>query len=258
MADVVLFRDTFDGPAGPVDEGRAPDVGAYEYLVGGELDGDGILTCDELCSVGSATPDPAATYRAAIELLTIGDTGGLELGAGDAAYLWAEVRFVDGVGAVIASGDQEGEFDVPVSMPVDAALLSVEVGPSGTDVSYMGDVVTTIPTLTSASLSVGLYIRAYSVGGAMALNYVELIQSAPTDGGGGSPPPAPVNVALPVGLDTSWEAAQEAAQETPGVGWSIFEGFAAGAEAPTNSAPVASQVGTSGATWSAIIETLWY
>ncbi len=243
MADVVLFRDTFDGPAGPVDEDRVPNVGAYEYLVSGELDGTGILTCDELCSVGSATPDPAATYRAAIELLTIGDTGGLELGAGDAAYLWAEVRFVDGVGAVIASGDQEGEFDVPVSMPVDAALLSVEVGPSGTDVSYMGDVVTTIPTLTSASLSVGLYIRAYSVGGAMALNYVELIQSAP------------VNVALPVGLDTSWEAAQETAQGTPGVGWSIFEGFAAGAEAPTSSTPVESQVGTSGATWSAIIES---
>lgn len=67
--------------------------------------------------------------------------------------------------------------------------------------------------------------------------------------------PPPVSVALPAGLDTSWEAAQEAAQETPGVGWSIFEGFAAGAEAPTNSAPVESQVGTSGATWSAIIES---
>lgn len=255
MADVVLFRDTFDGPAGPVDEGRVPNVGAYEYLVSGELDGTGILTCDELCSVGSATPDPAATYRAAIELLTIGDTGGLELGAGDAAYLWAEVRFVDGVGAVIASGDQEGEFDVPVSMPVDAVLLSVEVGPSGTDVSYMGDVVTTIPTLTSASLSgAGLYVRAYSVGGAMVLNYVELIQSAPTDGGPPSQPVSPGG-SLPPGLDTSWEAAQETAQGTPGVGWSIFEGFAAGAEAPTSSAPVASQVGTSGATWSAIIES---
>lgn len=66
----------------------------------------------------------------------------------------------------------------------------------------------------------------------------------------------PVNISgLPVGLDTSWEAAQEAAQETPGVGWSIFEGFAAGAEAPTSSTPVESQVGTSGATWSAIIES---
>lgn len=262
MADVVIFRDTFDGPAGPVNEGRTPDVGAYEFLFGGELNGNGTLTCNDLSGVGSATPDPAATYRATIELLTIGDTGGLELGAGDAAYLWAEVRFVDGVGAVIASGDQEGEFDVPVSMPVDAVLLSIEVGPSGTSVSYMGDVVATIPTFTSASLSgAGLYTRVYSAavgpgGGAVVLNYVELIQSATTGGGGGgSPPPAPVNVALPVGLDTSWESAQETAQGAPGVGWSIFEGFAAGAEAPTNSAPVASQVGTSGATWSATIES---
>ena len=70
------------------------------------------------------------------------------------------------------------------------------------------------------------------------------------DSGGGS---TPVNVALPVGLDTSWEAAQEEAP--PSGGWSISEGFAAGAEAPTSSTPVESQVGTSGATWSAIIES---
>lgn len=257
MADVVLFRDTFDGPVGPVDEGRTPDVGAYAFLLGGELNGDGTLTCDDLSSVGSATPDPAATYRATIEFPTTDARAGVELGASDDAYFWAEVRFVDGVGAVVTPGDQENSFDdVPVSMPEDAVLLSIEVGPSGTDVSYMGDVAATIPAFTSASLSgAGLYVRAFSVDGAMVLNYVELTQSAPTGGGGGgSPPPAPVNVALPVGLDTSWEAAQEAAQGTPGVGWSIFEGFAAGAEAPTNSAPVASQIGTSGATWSSTID----
>ena len=62
------------------------------------------------------------------------------------------------------------------------------------------------------------------------------------------------NTSFDAGLDTSWEAAQEA----PSVGWSIFEGFAAGAEAPTNSAPVESQVGTSGATWSSTLETIWY
>lgn len=260
MADVVLFRDTFDGPAGPVDEGRAPDVGAYEYLVGGELDGDGTLTCDELRSGGSAAPDPAATYRATIEFLTAGGTVGVDLGAGEGAYFWAEVWLV---GGVVSLGDQEDSFDdVPVSMPGDTVLLSIEVGPSGTDVSYMGDVVATIPTFTSASLSgAGLYTRVYSAasgpaGGAVVLKCVELIQSATTGGGGGgSPPPAPVNVALPVGLDTSWEAAQETAQGTPGVGWSIFEGFAAGAEAPTSSTPVESQIGTSGATWSAIIES---
>ena len=266
MADVVLFHDTFDGPAGQVNEGRTPDVGAYEFLFGGELNGNGTLTCNDLSGVGSATPDPAATYRATIEFLTAGGTGGVELGAGEGACFWTEVRFVDGVGAVVSPGDQENSFDdVPVSMPEDAVILSIEVGPSGTDVSYMGDVVATFTTFTSASLSgAGLYVRAFSVDGAMVLNYVELIQSAPTDGGGGdggggggggSPPPAPVNVALPVGLDTSWEAAQETAQGTPGVGWSIFEGFAVGAEAPTSSAPVASQVGTSGATWSAIIES---
>lgn len=222
MADVVLFRDTFDGPAGPVDEGRTPDVGAYELLIGGELSGLGILTCDELRSGDSATPNPAATYRAAIELLTTGGLGGVELGAGEGAYFWAEVRFVAGVGLIVSPGTQDSSFDdVPVSMPGDAVLLCIEVGPSGTDVSYMGDVVSTIPTFTSASLSgVGLYARAYSVGGggAVALNYVELTQSAPTDGGGGGSPP-PVNaVALPAGLDTSWEAAQEVARATASTG----------------------------------------
>lgn len=258
MADVVLFRDTFDGPAGPVDEGRAPDVGAYEFL-SGELDGLGTLTSDNLRGGGSATPNPAATYRAAIELLTTGGLGGVELGAGGDTYFWATVRFVDGVGLVVSPGTQDDSFDdVPVSMPEDAVPLSIEVGPSGTDVSYMGDVVATIPTFTSASFSgAGIYVGAYSAGGgAVVLNYVELTQSAPTDGGGGSPPPAPVNAALPAGLDTSWEAAQEEAP--PGVGWSVFEDFAAGVEAPTDSAPVASQVGTSGATWSSEVENWEY
>ncbi len=213
MADVVLFRDTFDGPAGPVDEGRTPDVGAYEFLDGGELDGNGILTCEGLRSGGSATPDPAATYRATIEFLTTGGLGGVELGAGEAAYLWVEVRFVTGVGLVISSGDHENSFgDVPVGMPGGAVLLSVEVGPSGTDVSYMGDVVATSPTFTSASLSgAEFFTNVYSAdGGDIVLNYVELIQSTPTGGGGGGS--TPVSVALPVGLDTSWEAAQEVAR----------------------------------------------
>lgn len=219
MADVVLFRDTFDGPAGPVDEGRAPDVGAYEILIDGELSGLGVLTCDELRSGGSAAPNPAATYRAAIEFLTTGGLGGVELGADGGAYFWAEVGFVDGVGLVVSPGTQDSSFDnVPVSMPVDAVLLSIEVGPSGTDVSYMGDVVATFPTFTSASLSgVGLYTTVYSAGGgAVVLNYVELIQSTPTGGGGGGSPPA--SVALPVGLDTSWEAAQEVARATASTG----------------------------------------
>lgn len=218
MADVVLFRDTFDGPAGPVDEGRAPDVGAYEVLIGGELSGLGVLTCDELRSGGSAAPNPAATYRAATEFLTTGALGGIELGADGGAFFWAEVGFVDGVGRVVSPGTQDSSFDnVPVSMPGDAVLLSIEVGPSGTDVSYMGDVVATFPTFTSASLSgVGLYTTVYSAGGAVVLNYVELIQSAPTDGGGGGS--TPVSVALPVGLDTSWEAAQEVARATASTG----------------------------------------
>lgn len=222
MADVVLFRDTFDGPAGPVDEGRAPDVGAYEILIGGELSGLGILTCDELRSGGSAAPNPAATYRAAIEFLTTGGLGGVELGADGGAFFWAEVGFVDGVGRVVSPGTQDSSFDdVPVSMPGDAVLLCIEVGPSGTDVSYMGDVVSTIPTFTSASLSgVGLYASAYSVGGggAVALNYVELTQSAPTDGGGGGSPP-PVNaVALPAHFNSTWEAEQEVARATASTG----------------------------------------
>lgn len=223
MADVVLFRDTFNGPAGPVDEGRAPDVGAYEYLDGGELGGDGTLTCDALGSVGSATPDPAATYRAATEFLTTGGLGGVELGAGEGAYFWAEVRFVTGVGLVVSPGDHENSFDdVPVSMPVDAVLLSIEVGPSGTDVSYMGDVVATFPTFTSASLSgAGLYTAVYSGGGggggdAVVLNYVELIQSAPTDSGGGGS--TPVSVALPAHFNSTWEAEQEVARATASTG----------------------------------------
>lgn len=83
-------------------------------------------------------------------------------------------------------------------------------------------------------------------------------EEEPPDSGPPSQPVSPGG-SLPPGLDTSWEAAQDMAQGmaqgASGVGWSIFEGFAAGAEAPTSSTPVESQVGTSGATWSAIIES---
>ena len=275
MATTVLFLDTFTGPAGPL-SGHSPEVG-MALFPNGDLDGAGRLVQDGDGFLGAEVPGGAVelsdTYTATLKLVAPDTGAGVDLygdydpatdtNGGAASVLVSPAGLVrygvatDGAAAsIITSAVAVANSGV--------VTLSLSVGPTGTTILADGVLVASIPEFTTGSFgSPSLSMYAASEQGAvfdeLSLTRITPDPVVPPDPV--IPPDQPSSaVSLPPGLNTSWEAAQEVKKAVTGVsiGWSIFDGFTAGAEAPTTGAPVDSQTGTSGATWSSSSESNWY
>lgn len=267
MGSTVLFLDTFTGPAGPLSE-HISEVGTVLFQ-SGDLDGAGRLVQDGDGFLGVEVSGGAVelsdTYTATLKLVAPDIGASVRLYGYDpveGTYWNAIAALIAPDGSVSYFSDRDGvEINSPPGTETvgtsDIVTLSLSVGPTGTTI-LAGDVL--VPTIEFTTgdfngLSLRMYAESYYAG---VIDELSLTRITPDSAGPPSQPVSPGG-SLPPGLDTSWEAAQDMAQGmaqgASGVGWSIFEGFAAGAEAPTSSTPVESQVGTSGATWSAIIES---
>lgn len=273
MADQTLFHATFAGPAGSAGS-YLPEVGQIEY-VAGALNGAGQLVATggtiELETAYTSPADPAGTYKASLNVTSIASEVSLAIYGG-----YEPVADVSGGGlAALVSSDTleytvrqiNDEFGNTYSVPLPStgltsAVIEILVGPMGATISVAGQVVVSVPEFTPATFglaAIGAYTYAY---GAAAFDELVITESigSPDPDPEPEPEPGPGPAAgLPAGLDTSWEAEQEVAG-APGeqsAGWSVSEDFAPGYFAPAG-ATVATQEGTSGATWSATKQEWFY
>lgn len=291
MADVIIFRDTFDGPAGPLSE-HTPDVGYRPYTGGGSLDGNGRLVRDvdpgwaEFIGGNEIDPPSIAALTATLEgsgavsmevswpvTYYVGDdeysdearVGVSILSPGEVEVFYADVGAEDYTNQII-------EFATPETGSV---VLRIDIGPTETAVSVNGSLVAALPDFNTGSLSTyglssGPFVGAYLGPAAGYIADVSLTSSEdpedpvdpvdpvdpedPEDPG--ETPPGGV-VGPPAYFDSSWEAAQEVAGALPAPGWSASEDFLGGANAPTGARPVTAQVGVSGATWTSFKQENW-
>jgi hypothetical protein len=254
------------------------DAGLDGWDLGGgaDLDGAGKVT------FAAATAPNAFIYR------TVEYTGDeayitfritFSASATDKFYLsvWAEdsaaiAAFIDGEVAICGQEAFGQLFEsAPPSLPAGAVPVTLLAGQNDASLVFTSggamlflngtQVTPLLPGLTTSSFgSVGADTGTLATPSSFVIDSASLLatDALPIDGGGGgSPPPSPVNVALPVGLDTSWEAEQEVAGALPATGWSVSEDFSTGPGAPTSAAAVSSQIGVSGATWTSFKREYW-
>jgi hypothetical protein len=240
MAEMVLFRDTFDGPAGPLSE-HTPDVGYRPHTGDGSLDGNGRLVRDvdpgwaDFIGGSEIAPPSIAALTATLE-----GSGAVSMEVSwPVTYYVGDDEYSDEarVGVSILSPDevevyyanigaedytfQTVEFSTPETGSV---VLRIDIGPAVTTVSVNGSLVAALPELNTGSLSTyglssGPFVGAYLGPAAGYIADVSLTSSEdPEDPEDPVDPPAPLKVGMSAGFDSSWEAEQEIARAMASTG----------------------------------------
>lgn len=256
MADVILFRDTFDGPAGPVDETRVPEVGVYDFLTG-TLDGAGqLLFSPDMYGALALTPilvDAASTYTATAVFGGSGasNRAGFGLFTGDdLATLLGLLVYVDASDTMyLTAGTPGGLVETTIGgvVPDQPLTVAFEISQTGAKASLNGAVGWSSEQLKVSDVaSMPLKVQVGQMtSSALTIDDLILVQTTAAAS------------SLPPGFNSSWEAAQEVAGALPAPGWSVSEDFLGGANAPTGARPVTAQVGVSGATWTSFKRDYW-